>query len=298
MRLFGFKKLAVIAALVLSCFALSGCGASLTVYDYIENGERHNVYRIEIDRATVDRMEATAATNTDGKKYTVPEYFYELFTIYGYKLESALLTPEKYDARFVKSFKNGETPELYSTGTAPEFDYSAVDNPFIRDITATADNPFNGIRESYDAVAPDTSGRLIQQLKNGIVSRVNGEPVVIFPAVQDAFPYVDGAALDGLLLNYVIGASDRTDSNGRPTDNGAIVFSRYFDTTDTDIVLGYKRPVPVGWYITAILVGGAVVAAILFFTRTKKQKPTLLDRFPYNPEEYRDYESHLPANRK
>ncbi len=54
---------------------------------------------------------------------------------------------------------------------------------------------------------------------------------------------------------------------------------------------------PYGWYLVALAAGGAVLAVILIVTREKKKKPTLLDRFPYNPEEYRDYEVRLPTKR-
>ena len=81
-------------------------------------------------------------------------------------------------------------------------------------------------------------------------------------------------------------------------DSTAYVFTRYFDDTDTYMEYEYKRAVSYGWYMTAIAAGAIVFGVIILVTRTKKQKqkPTLLDRFPYNPEEYRGYDDNLPAN--
>lgn len=289
------SKILCAFALIFVAVALSGCGASLTVYDYTSDGVRYNEYALSLERPLVDRMEQSAA-EVGGTKYTVPEYFYELFGMYGYELVSATLTDKGYDALYRKKFASATAAtELYTVGTSPDFTYEYSDGPFVRDITATADNPFNGVRAAYDAVEPGKSGRLIQQLKNGVVSREYGEEIVLFPAVQDAFPYLRGVDLDGLLLNYVMNGSSRMNSSGSNIDgSGAFVFSRYFDDSDATLEFTYKRPMPYGWYLTAFLVGVLTVVAIWLATRPKKDKPTLLDRFPYNPEEFRDYDSHLP----
>ena len=174
-----------------------------------------------------------------------------------------------------------------------------TENPFIRTYVSTAANPFNGVRKRYDSVQPLQSVTMLDRIKNGAVVRdENGETVVYQPALADAFPYLKGVNLDGLLLNYVRYGSERMDSSGTKvkTDDGtAYVFSRYFDDTDNYIEYEYRRAVPYGWYLVALAAGGVVLVIILLVTRTKKQKPTLLDRFPYNPEEYRDYDSHLPT---
>ena len=283
---------------------MSGCGASLTLYDYVEDGVRVNEYELTIDRATVERMEKSAITDDDGNHYTVQGYFRELFGSYGYELVAASSTDSGYTVRYKKSFADGVTPELYEiTGNMLSYETQITRYPFTAQVTRTADSPFNGLRQAYDGVTdPNVSGRIIEQLKNGRVAFDEyNERIVIFPAVQDAFPYLQGVDPDRLLLNFAVDGSSRMDSSGMKGTinkrNSRFTFSRYFDTTERTIEFQYTRPVPYGWYIVALLAGGATVGIILLLTRTKKQKPTLLERFPYNPEEYRDYDSHLPMNK-
>ncbi|MCM1367894.1 MAG: hypothetical protein NC184_03675 [Roseburia sp.] len=297
------KKLARLFAVAAICFSaalLTGCGASLTLYDYTENGKRYNVYELSIDADTVAKMEATAASDADGKKYTVPDYFYSLFAGFGYELKSASLDGEAFVASYMRVVSS--EPDLFKVGTTPEFTTTYTENPFVRTYTSSAENPFNGVRAAYDGVLPDQSSTIIQQLKNGKIARDdNGDRIVLFPSVQDAFPYLKGLDVDGLLLNYARTGSSRMESSGRRKvydGTGYYVFSRYFDTTDGTVEFKYKRPVAYGWYLVALAAGGATVAVIAVMTRTKKQKPTLLDRFPYNPEEYRDYDSHLPTAKR
>ena len=117
---------------------------------------------------------------------------------------------------------------------------------------------------------------------------------------SDAFPYLKDADPDGLLLNYSRVGSKRMESSGTVarTDgkNSEYVFSRYFDDAQTTVDFEYRRPVPYGWYLTALGAGAVTLAVFLIITRAKKTKTTLLDRFPYNPEEYRDYDNNLPSN--
>ena len=280
---------------------LCGCGASLTLHDYVQDGVRINEYELTIDRDTVTRMESGAAYDPEGEKYTVPSYFRELFGSYGYELVAASSTDAGYTARYRKRFYGDITPELYEiTGSVPSYETEIKRNPFTAEVTRSADNPFNGVRAAYDGVTdPDVSGKIIEQLKNGrIAFDEYNERVVLFPAVQDAFPYLKGIDPDRLLLGFSVDGSSRMKSNGASAkldgDYSRYVFSRYFDNTERKMVFEYARPVPYGWYIVALAAGGVVVAAFVLATRTKKQKPNLLDRFPYNPEEFRDYDSHLP----
>lgn len=293
------SRLFLCVILAVAAFALTGCGASLTVYDYSSGGVRYNAFELSVDTDTVREMERTAATKSDGSKYTVENYFFELFEYYGYELASASLTDDKYTVRYVRAF-DGET-DLDRLGGKVDFTAEIIsENPFTRDILLSAENPFNGLREKYDETSG--TGTVLGQLKYGRVTVDEfGEKITVFPAVTDAFPALRGESLDGLLLGYARFASSRMKSSGVSSSTGGgnseYMFSRYFDGTDTTIDFEYTRPVPYGWYLVALVVGGAVLAAILVVTREKKKKPTLLDRFPYDPEEYRDYESRLPTKR-
>lgn len=295
------KRLILLAVLCFSAVMLTGCGASVTVYDFVSDGTLYSMYELEIDRDTVERMEATAATDDDGEKYTVETYFFRLFTGYGCELVDASSTDKAYTVRYRKQAVGGK-PELYETGQNVEFTTTHTENPFVRTYTAVSPNPFNGVRAAYDAIDPNRSSTLLERIKNGIVVRNEyDERSVVFPSIDAAFPYLKGANLDGLLLNYERGGSSRMKSSGQSTELGdktsRYTFSRYFDLNDTQIAFEYRRPVPYGWYMTALAAGAVTIVVLTLVTRTKKQKqkPTLLDRFPYDPEEYRDYDSNLPS---
>lgn len=292
---------------------LVGCGASITVSAYTEDGIRYNEYTVAIDGELVEKMENTAATDRDGEKYTVSGYLFELFSGYDCTLVDSSYRNGNYVAVYKKAFygeraENAEPAAFVSDSRlrdiSEQISYTTnltARNPFVRRYRSVSKNPFNGVRAAYDNVSAGQSATVIQRLKNGLITSIvsTGETVVLLPAVQDAFPYLKGADVEGLRLNYSSVQSKRMDSSGRATeiddDYSQYVFSRYFDDAERDIVFEYDRPEIYGWYLTALAAGGLTVAIFIFVTRQKKQKPTLLDRFPYNPEEYRDYETRLPT---
>lgn len=304
---------------VFSALMLSGCGASVTVSSYTQNGVRYNSYTVELDEALVTRMESSAAVNADGERYTVHRYLYELFA--GSNGLGCEIVDSRYrDGAYVATYRRafyGEPQQLtepaafvkrsYLCDISTQLDYNAKvlsQNPFTRRISRTSPDPFNGVRAAYDSVEPSQSGTVIQRLKNGTFSTDadTGERIVYVPALGDAFPYLRGIEPDGILLNYATVGAKRMDSLGSASaidrDHSEYVFSRYFDDTERTIGFEYTRPVTYGWYIVALAVGGLVVAVFVLATRQKHQGPTLLsERFPYNPEEYRDYESRLPRAR-
>ena len=290
-------RLLAVIGVILVAFLLTGCGAKVTLYEYSSDGVRYNMYELTFDADTVASMERTAATDGDGKKYTVEGYFYKLFTDFGYTLASAERTDKAYTVRYVKAVSG--LSELDAAGTKTDFTRTESSNPFIHTYTDVSPNPFNGVRDTYDNIESDKSQTVLERIKNGAVAFDEfGERVVSFPALTDAFPYLRGADLDGLELDYVRYGTTRTDSTGTVVPTGdksaMFVFSRYFDDTETTIDFTYTRAEPYGWYLVAIAAGGLAVAVIYVVTRPKKEKPTLLDKFPYNPEQYRDYDSHLP----
>lgn len=289
------KRLAAVAAAGVCALALCGCGASLTVYDYTEDGVRYNEFTLEISRGLVDDMERTAIPDEYGNGYTVAGYFYELFDDCGCVLVDSSDTEDGYRAVYRKAY--GGTPELFDIGVPVEYSYEYTQNPFARYVTATAANPFNGVRAAYDGVLPGQSGTLIQQLRNGkIAVDEYGERVVLFPSVQTAFPYLAGLDPSGLKLAYARDGSVRMRSSGR-TESGAthkFVFERYFDDAETNIALFYTRPVAYGWYIVAVLAGGATVGAIALATRKRKKPVNVKDKFPYDPEDFFTHNNNLP----
>lgn len=298
-------RLAALIAAALCAVILSGCGATVSVYDYAAGGEKFNAVEITVDNSTLVGMEATAAEH-DGRKWTVSDYFGELFSLYGYELEDAVRDDAGYTVRFVRAFDGDGQTDLERLCAPVVFETRYTENPFVRNIERHAKNPFNGLREKYDGITaaepPSTALHVLKYGRNAVNEL--GEKVVLFPAVADAFPSIRGVNLDGLLLNYVRSGSSRMSSNGDKYridgKSSNYVFSRYFDGTEADIAFSYKRPVSYGWYAVAVAAGGLTAAVIFIATRKKKPrepKETLFDRFPYNPEQYRDYDN-LPANRK
>ncbi|MCH5154656.1 MAG: hypothetical protein J1F71_05535 [Clostridiales bacterium] len=265
------KRIIILLSAIVAALFLTGCGATLSVYEYTEGGVRFQLYELSIDEDTVAAMESTATADEDGNKYTVEGYFARLFDDYGYSLVAASRTGGKYTVRYRKPVGVGDLDDV---GTAVNFTTTHTENPFVRTYTAVAQNPFNGVREAYDNVLPLQSATVIERLKNGVVAHdQNGEVVVSFPSIENAFPYLKGLNPDGLLLNYVRYGSDRMESSGRKVKSGettAYVFSRYFDDTEAYISYTYKRAVPYGWYITAIAAGALALGAILLITRKKK----------------------------
>ncbi len=305
------RRAAVVLAVVLAAALLTGCGASVTVTAYDENGVRCNEYTVRIPTAAVENMEKTAATDGNGEKYTVGGYLALLFTGFDCTLVDSRITDKEYVAVYKKTFSDrppktvepaGFVSESRLRDIAEQISYSTdlTRNPFVRHYRSVSVNPFNGVRAAYDSVRPGQSATVIQRLKNGLVSTdaATGEQIVMLPSVQDAFPYLDGLDVSGLLLNYATVGATRMDSSGKKreldSDSAEYVFSRYFDDTEREIVFEYSRPEVYGWYLVALAAGAVVIAVFVIVTREKKQKPTLLDRFPYNPEEYRDYETRLP----
>lgn len=289
-----------LAVIVAAGVLLTGCGARLTVYDYTENGSRYNMYELEIDRTEVEKMEQTATADPDGEKYTVADYFVRFFAGFGYELTDASLTSDKYTATYVKRIASGES-ELDAIGSKVEFTYTHTENPFVRYYEATSPNPFNGVRKKYDEIEPLRSSNMIERLKNGAIARDEyGGIVSSFPSITEAFPYINGVDLDGLALDYVYSGARRMTSSGETlssTDNGASYrFSRYFDASDTEIAFTYKRPVAYGWYLVAVAAGGITLVVFVSITREKKKKPSLLDRFPYDPEAYAAERQYLPEH--
>lgn len=306
-----YKKSKINRAVLCACVAalcclLTGCGASVTVYDYYDNGVRENAIEVSVDKATLSAMEKSALAN-GANAYTVSRYLAELFGEFDYELEDAEESDGGYAARYVKSFPS-DVSDLDLIGTAVEFTASYKDNPFIRKVDLVAQNPFNGVRAAYDDAKPNMIVADDARFKYEVINFIKygrsavdefGETVELFPAITDAFPCLRGENLDGLLLNYVRGGSRRMSSTGTSyridSRTSGYIFSRYFDEIEAEIGFSYNRPVSYGWYIVALAAGGAAVGIVFAVTRKKKDKgPTLIDRFPYNPEQYRDYENHLP----
>lgn len=269
-----FRK--IISTLIATAVALllTGCGASVTVYDFSDGENHYNMYELTFDSDTLSRMESSAATDPNGNKYTVEKYFADFFADFGYSLDSAEKTDKQYTVRYRKAV--GQGGELNELGTPVEFTATSTENMFLRYYTMTSPNPFNGVKAKYDAVQPYQSVTPLDRLKNGSVAfDGKGELIVSAPALTEAFPYLKTVGEDGLLLNYVRYGSPRMQSSGTEVklddDTAAYIFSRYFDDVEDSMELTFSRPVPYGWYLVAVLMGALVFGVIMLQTRPKKK---------------------------
>ena len=273
--------LAVISAVAV---ILTGCGASVTVYDYTSGGMRYNMYELELDSTVAASMERTAAVDADGTPYTVKGYFTEFFRGCGYEPVLASDNGKLVRLGFRKAL-SGDS-ELDKAGSVVAFETTYKENAFVRTYTAASPNPFNGVREAFDGVEPDVSTTALERLKNGIVTFDEyGGRHVSFLGIYDAFPYLKTQDPDGLLLSYVRTAARRMTSSGTTTEQtesyAEYKFDRYFDVSAAQIMFEYKRPVPYGWYLTALGVGATALAVMLIIVRAKEKsdKPDILDIF-------------------
>lgn len=261
-----------VVCVILVALLLTGCGARISVYDYTENGVRYNMYEVAIDNAVVAEMERSASVDRYGEKYTVAGYLEDLFAEYGYALVDARKTDVEYTATFKKAV-SGE-PELYRVGNPVEFSTARNADPFVAVVTAKAQNPFDGVREKFDSLQSGQPSTVLDRIKFGVVAHDEyNEPVIVFPSVYHAFPYLDGISPDGLRLDYSRNGSSRMKSSGTVTALGnntsKYTFSRYFDYTENIIVFEYKRPVPYGWYAVAVAAGGLTLATIAIVIKKK-----------------------------
>lgn len=264
------KRPAVLAALALCLALFTGCGVSVTLYDGTENGVRYNTYEVSIDTDVVAAMESSATLDRNGNKYTVRDYLYSLFTEFGYELVSAEITGGKYTVSYKKPV-TGES-ELFDIGTPVKFEYTSTQTPFVRTYVASSPNPFDGVREYYDNIDERRSQTVLERLKNGVTAHDEyGDPVTVFAAIDEAFPYLKGQNPDGIRLDYVQTRSDRMTSSGTAETVGYRTvryrFSRYFDYTTNTIDYEYRRAVPFGWYLFAAAAGATVYVIILVCKR-------------------------------
>lgn len=272
MRRNGLLRRATLCAALIAITAaiFVGCGASITVYDYISGGVRYNEYEIAIENTAIELLEATATTDADGEKYTVAGYLHTLFTEFGYELTEATDKDGTYTVKYRKAIYG--TSELDRYGTAVEFTATSTSDPFVRTITSVSPNPFNGVRKAYDGIPNGRSATILERVKNGLtVYNDHKDPNTVFPAIDQAFPYLKGADYDGLLLKFVRVGSDRMDSSGVATPLGnrtvRYEFSRYFDESETQITFEYKRAVPYGWYVVALILGAGVFVLLRYVAK-------------------------------
>lgn len=302
------KRLLPILILLFAAFALSGCGASITVSEFYINGEYYNDIELRAPSELVQTLNDSAVT-VNNKKWTFPAYVSALMTGSDTNFDYTEITAEIQDSGdyvfvYRKRFLSRETADLaLMSGTIVKTVSTQSTNGFIKSISTTSPNPFNNLRKNYDDIVnPNASTTRLQILKNGVkVRQVNtNEFVTLFPSFTEAFPAAKNYELDSLMLSvlqYV--NSNRRASSGEMVSSdsqGAVYkFTRPFDTYDRTVDYDYTRIDALGWSLMSLLIGGIVILVIALITHKKPPKETLPDRFPYNPETFKDIDINLPT---
>lgn len=284
-----FITVGLLLVLALSLTACSGTSVSL-VTSSTATGSRHQL-EIRVPNAALNELQ-NSATYREGTraKWKLADYLTLLCSMVqlgdGSQYEYVQTYPDGSDTVFIliRDF----TPSDDGDDDEDDVQTTVKDYFFFYTVEVTQPNPFNGLRLSYDEAAPGQNANIMQMLKNGIGTTVDGVWVSLLPPIAEAFPYIKTCNLDELKLNLYLSGSNRMASDGTKirTRGGAYyMWERKFDTADTSITLQYYRPNSLGWNIVAILAAGITVTVILLVTRNnkKKHKPTLEERFPYDP---------------
>lgn len=306
-----YKKILTLCALVCCAVLLTGCGASVDVYAYAYDGGYANEVHIRLDLQATDAMNASSieaypqADEVSGlRAWTVEEYFTELMTSPTVGLDYELLSTIKdgeLTMAFVKRFATSAELDTNNLYAVPDVVSTTTTNGFLYHRVRTRENPFNGLRTAYDE-SFDSTG-FIGKLKNGMGYYVDEEGSDryyhhLFPSLVTAFPIAETYDLSDIGLNYIEIGNARRGNNGYEVSaspqSSYYVFERNFDYEYSQVIYDYNTVNTVGWYILAVVIGGIVLLAILFFTSKKKPKSGLVDKFPYNPEKYKDINSNLP----
>ena len=280
---------ALVCVLVMSL--LTGCGGNVDVIQYSDGRNIVQLLTFSLPNTARVNIEANAAVRVGDEKWTVSDYMRALTGLVGFadgsrfEYETEGVDGGDWFTRYVRrapiTDDGGEEDE-------PDENYNLdVKNMFyVRRVTVTVSHPFNGYRSDWDS-ADGSGGGLMDAIKHGITGKdFLGRDVLLLPALTDAFPSVSGSDLGHLVLSFGIPAGAFGASSGEDREIDGVkfhCFERLFTTDDEVISYSYTVPYSVGWYVTAILLGGAVTAAIIFATRKKKPKERHPDIFPYDP---------------
>lgn len=279
------KLTALIISLALFAATLVGCGASVDYVYYTDDANYIYDVRVNIPTELERKIDASGKPDSEGYKWTLYEWLYIYADLFGYEL-----APMKSAERGMKVYRFLRTVPIENDEDEDDEDSDTVVDVknlfYTYRVTVTMPNPFNGMRADYDeATSSDTS--LMSVIKYGFD---------ILPALTDAFPALRTEDFGEFGLNFYMPAIQGGASSGETvevdiseTGNGDeeylfYKFDRLFDEAETTISYSYSRPNSLGWYVTIIVIGVAIVAIILLVTRKKKTaKPEAADIFPYDP---------------
>lgn len=279
------KLTALIISLALFAATLVGCGARVDYVYYTDDANYIYDVRVCIPTELERKINSSAVSAPGEYGWTLSEWLHTYADLFGYEL-----APLKSSERGMKVYRFIRTVPMEDDDDDDDEDSDTVvevKNLFYTyRVTVTSPNPFNGMRASYDDAMPSDAS-LMSVIKYGFGS---------FPALSEAFPAVKDTDLSELGLNFYMPAIQGGSSSGEEvevdiSETGSgdeeylfYKFDRLFDEAETTITYSYSRPNSLGWYLTIIVIGVAVVAVILLVTHKKKTvKPAASDIFPYDP---------------
>lgn len=302
------KKLTVIFLMVFTLFSATACGASVSLYTGSENGNTVYFLEARLPLSLYGNIQQSGAERHEigqPPKWRLEDWLAE-FSRYVMFTDGSMFEYEGYSIdsnEYVATFKRTVTPNSGGSGSN---DDSEDDNVVIKDyfyfyaVEVTEENPFNGLRSEYDAAVPGQSGTLMQMIKNGIGYFDDEGYHERLPSLSAAFSETAKYLPETLKLNFYLDGSAKMNTTGnKKVINGKTYYlwERSFDASEDYITYRYFRANSLGWNVTALIIAGVTVLIILIVTRSKKEKPTLLDKFPYDPSKYEDIYSNLPAEK-
>ncbi len=276
------KQLLALFAVVFFILPLCACEAEIDCYYVSEQDYFIYEYHVRLSNRSIEEIESTAADNQtllNGGKWTLLAYFESLaevcgWNVSGQKKQPFVSTTDEYTTYTFRilqphSASDDEDDEENSSLT------KLVDKGFyFTTVTYSQPNPLYESYKNYrDGTAQERT--ITYVLKNGFGN---------CPALETVFPSLAGA-LDNVTLNFYWRA------DGIDAVDGSEVFingKRYLKWTvsddNTSVAYSYRRPNPVGWYVTVALIGIVVTVIIILATRKSKKQPKMVDERQIKPQ--------------
>lgn len=299
------KKLIVCIVSLCAACTLTACGASVSMYTGSTASYYTQTLEIRLPASVYNVMEKTAAVKPGTyARWKFTEWLYALSQLVSfsdgtsYEYDGYMTDPKNNDfvAQLTRKIPidaaDGSDEESETSQTVKNYFYAYA-------VEVTQPNPFNGLRTDYDTAAPGQNGSVTQMIKNGIGYYREDVYVEVLPSLAKAFPATAGYDPGSLKLNLYLNGSSKMVSTGTKVTIDSktyYLWERAFDDREETITYKYYRPNSLGWNITAIVAASAVAGIILLATRGKKQKETLLERYPYDPFDSGSG-SNLPSDR-
>lgn len=301
-------KILIVAllSLLISCIFV-GCGAAgVDLVSYSDGSLYHYELSISVKTEKRDEIQRTAAFRPyTSERWTISDWVRVLTENMRFQDESRFeyVSETTADGYFIMNYERVFDPSFYDDeeDDEPDENYKVERKNYfyVYETVVTVSNPFNGYRSDYEN-AKDGDGTLMSAVKYGLKFNMGNSTVTVLPALTEAFPALEGAKLDLLTLSYSIPASKSGSSSGETVkikNSEFYRFERAFDEEEMTMTYSYITPNAYGWYITIIVIGAAVVGAILLVTMKKKKKvkPSDTDMFPYDPFDDSKNKNNLPS---